>query len=90
MDNYKYYVKTFHQLPVSKFLLDSQDDFHFILMRMLAKKPKDYVVDDIENSVSCHRINIKMLPEYRDIFKELTFWHWDTVRVVKPEEKDHD
>ena len=74
----KYYIRTFYKLPPSKWLLDSLDHFPEIITSILASRPPHRKVKDheLENCVSCVRIDVKTLPEYETIFKERRNWNW--------------
>ncbi len=87
MSDIKYFVQTYYQLPNSKYLLDRLDALPIILQNMMDKKPINRVVTDFENSISIIKIDTEMVPNYKDIYKEMRFWHWDTVYIPKPRHK---
>jgi hypothetical protein len=87
MNNIKYFVQTYYQLPNSKYLLDKIEALPIIIGKMMAKKPKNRVVTDLMNSITILSIDIDLVPNYRDIYQEMVFWHWNTVYVPKPKHR---
>ncbi len=87
MQNYVYFIQTYYQLPNAKFLMENLNAFVFILKKMMDKKPRYMAVTDLENSIAVHEIDTALVPNYKEIFKEMRFWHWDTVYVPRPRRK---
>lgn len=75
----KYYIRTFYKLPPGKWLLDSTEHLKEILQSIMASRPSHRKVKDneLENCISCVRINTETLPEYQTIFKEKRDWSWN-------------
>jgi hypothetical protein len=79
----KYFVQTYHQLPLSKHLWDNIQRITFLLNKMLAMKPPEYPINDLENSISVVSFDSDVIPNWKQIYQENIAWHWSTVRLKK-------
>lgn len=75
----KYYLRTFYRLPPSKWILDTLDHLPEIIDSILASRPSHRKVRgiDLENCISCVRIDTNLLPEYQTVFIERRNWNWN-------------
>ncbi len=81
----KYFVKTYNNLPCTKWIWDNLDDLKKLLNKIIDKKPYHLSFDkniDLDGSLEIVKIDTELLPEYNDIFKTKTNIDWKEVEYV--------
>lgn len=74
----KYYIRTFHRLPPSKWIFDDPSEITPVLDEMISKRPCNRKARglDLLNSVAITEFDTEKVENWRQVFIEFKDWDW--------------